>query len=337
MSCKVQIQPSGHQFTVEPNESVLDAALRQGFALPYGCRNGACGACTGKVLSGTIHYGENEPMALTEEEQAAGKALFCIAHAEGDLTIKVKEVGAERDIPVRQLPAKIQRMTRLNDEVMELCVTIPEGDRLQYLAGQYVDFVLKDGRHRAFSIANAPHDDRCLTFHIRRIRGGHFTDKLFSEMHEKDVLRIEGPKGSFYMREESDRPIVFLATGTGFGPIKAIIEHAIAEGHIVPMYLYWGARHKADLYLHKLAEQWAAEYENIHYIPVLSRPAPEDAWSGRTGYVQEAAAADFADFSGMEVYACGHPQMVFAAKNALVAKGLDPNHCYSDAFSWAKD
>jgi NAD(P)H-flavin reductase len=162
-------------------------------------------------------------------------------------------------------------MTRLNDEVMELCIKLPEGDRLQYLAGQYVEFVLKDGRHRAFSIANAPHADALLTFHIRRIRGGRFTDKLFSDMHEKDVLRIEGPKGSFYMREESDRPIVFLATGTGFGPIKAIVEHAIAEGHIVPMYLYWGARHKADLYLHEMAQQWAAEYANIHYIPVLSR------------------------------------------------------------------
>jgi CDP-4-dehydro-6-deoxyglucose reductase len=276
-------------------------------------------------------------MALTEDERAEGKALFCIAKAKSDLEIEVKEVGAERDIPVRQLPAKIQHMERLNDEVMELCLKLPAGERLQYLAGQYVDFIMKDGRHRAFSIANAPHDDACLKFHIRRIRGGRFTDKLFSDMHEKDVLRIEGPKGSFYMREESDRPIVFLATGTGFGPIKAIIEHAIAEGHIVPMYLYWGARHKADLYLHELAERWAAEYHNIHYIPVLSRPASEDDWSGRTGYVQDAAAADFADFGSMDVYACGHPQMVFAAKNALVAKGLLPEHCYSDAFAWAKD
>jgi CDP-4-dehydro-6-deoxyglucose reductase len=331
------VRPSGHQFNVEAGESVLDAALRQGVAFPYACRGGACGACAGQVVSGAIDYGEHEPMALTEEEQAEGKALLCIAQAKSDLVVEVREVGAERDIPVRQMPAKIQRMRRLNDEVMELCLKLPEGDRLQYLAGQYVEFVMKDGRHRAFSIANAPHDDECLTFHIRRIRGGHFTDKLFSEMREKDLVRIEGPKGSFYMREESDRPILFLATGTGFGPIKAIIEHAIAEGHIVPMYLYWGARHRQDLYLHELAMQWAEEYHNIHYIPVLSRPAPEDHWSGRTGYVQEAAAADFADVEGMELYACGHPQMVFAAKALLATRGLQPEHCFSDAFSWAKE
>ncbi|MGE0079759.1 MAG: CDP-6-deoxy-delta-3,4-glucoseen reductase [Thiohalomonadaceae bacterium] len=336
MSFTVRIKPSGHSFVVEPGETVLDAALRQGFAFPYGCRNGCCGACTGKVLSGDIDYGNEEPMALTDEDQRQGKALFCIAHAAGDLVIEVREVGVDKEIPVRVLPAKIHRLERLNDEVMELWLKLPDGERLQFLAGQYVDFVLKDGRHRAFSIANAPHDDEFLKFHIRRIRGGHFTDRLFSDMREKDVLRIEGPKGSFYMRED-DRPIIFLATGTGFGPVKAIIEHAIAEGHIVPMYLYWGARHRGDLYMDALARQWAAEYENIHYIPVLSRPTEEDDWTGRTGYVQDAAAADFDDLSGFDVYACGHPQMVFAAKTVLTAKGLDPERCFSDAFSWAKD
>ena len=336
MSSKVRIKSSGHEFLVEPGETVLDAALRQGFAFPYGCRNGCCGACAGQVVSGKVDYQDNEPMALTEDEQRQGKALFCIARPAGDLVIEVKEVGADKDIPVRSLPAKIHRMVLLNDEVMELWLKLPEGERMQFLAGQYVEFVLRDGRHRAFSIANAPHDDEYLKFHIRRIRGGHFTDRLFSDMHEKDVLRIEGPKGSFYLRE-TDRPIIFLATGTGFGPVKAIIEHAIAEGHIVPMYVYWGARHRQDLYLHELVQQWAAEYENIHYIPVLSRPTPEDDWNGRTGYVQDAAAADFDDLSGFDVYACGHPQMVFAAKTALMTKGLDAEHCYSDAFSWAKD
>jgi CDP-4-dehydro-6-deoxyglucose reductase len=336
MSFKVRIKPSGHEFVVESGETVLDAALRQGFAFPYGCRNGCCGACTGKVLSGEIDYREEEPMALTDEEQREGKALFCIAHAASNLEIQVKEVGADKEIPVRVMPAKIHRMARLNDEVMELWLKLPDGERLQFLAGQYLDFILKDGRHRAFSIANAPHDDEYLKFHIRRIRGGHFTDRLFSDMREKDVLRIEGPKGGFYMRED-DRPIIFLATGTGFGPVKAIVEHAIAEGHIVPMYIYWGARHREDLYLHDLARKWAAEYENIHYVPVLSRPTEDDDWTGRTGYVQEVAASDFDDLSGFDVYACGHPQMVFAAKEALMRKGLDPEHCYSDAFSWAKD
>jgi CDP-4-dehydro-6-deoxyglucose reductase len=337
MTSKVQIKSSGHQFTIEAGESVLDAALRQGIALPYGCRSGACGACVGTVVSGAIHYGNDEPMAISEEEQAEGKALFCICRAESDLVIEVKEVGAEKDIPIRKLPAKIHRLERMNEEVMKVLLKLPDGERLQFLAGQYIDVVLKDGRHRAFSLANAPHDDQFLQLHIRRIRGGHFTDKLFSDMHEKDVLRIEGPRGSFYMRENSDRPIIFLATGTGFGPVKAIIEHAITEGHIVPMHFYWGARHKEDLYMDSLARQWAEEYENFHYIPVLSRPFADDHWTGRTGYVQDAALADFEDFSEFDVYACGHPQMVYSAKAALVAKGLKAEHCYSDAFEYAKE
>lgn len=335
MSCKVQIRPSGHQFDIEPGETVLDAALRQGFAFPYGCRNGACGACAGKVRSGTVDYAGDEPMALTDEERAQGEALFCIARAGSDLVIEVKEVGAEREIPVRSLPAKIQRMERLTGEVMNLWLKLPEGERLQFLAGQYINVVLQDGRRRAFSLANAPHDDRYLQLHIRHVRGGRFTDKLFAEMREKDLLRIEGPHGSFYLREESDRPILFLATGTGFGPVKAIIEHAIAEGHIVPIYLYWGARHREDLYMDELARGWAREYENIHYVPVLS--APEAGWEGRTGHVQEVVVEEFADLSGFDLYACGHPQMVLSARAALVAKGLDPDHCYSDAFEYAKD
>lgn len=334
MSFKIQVSPSGHEFTAETGESVLDAALRQGVTLPYGCRSGACGACKGKVVAGEVDYAE-PPMGLSEEEKAVGMALFCQAVPQGDLTIEIKEVEAAQDIPVKTYPAKIALLEKLNEDVILLKLKLPEGERLQYLAGQYVEFVLADGRRRAFSIANPPHADDYLEFHIRHIQGGHFTEHLFSDMPEKEVLHIEGPMGTFFLREESERPIILLATGTGFGPIKAIIEHALAEKSQRPIHLYWGARQRDGLYLDELARQWAEAHDNVHYIPVLSRPDAE--WSGRTGYVQNVVQADFSDLSQFELYACGHPQMVYAAKEALVAKGIDPEHCYSDAFEYAKD
>lgn len=334
MSFTVRVMPSGREFTVEADETILDGALRSGLAFPYGCRGGACGACRATLLDGSVTYSD-EPMALSEEEQADNQSLLCVANAASDLTVEIKEVGAVEEIPVRTMPTKVASMARLNAEVMSLHLTLPESERLQFLAGQYVEFILKDGRRRAFSIANAPHNDATLEFHIRHIEGGEFTSHVFDDMGVGEILRIEGPLGTFFMREDSERPIIMLATGTGFGPVKGIIEHAIAEHSHRRIYLYWGARTKDGLYMHDLAQKWGMENTNIEYRPVLSRPEAE--WDGRTGYVQDAVLADFDDLSAFEVYACGHPQMVHSAKAALVAKGLDPEHCYSDAFEWAKD
>jgi len=337
MSNTVHVKPSGHEFTVEEGESILDAALRQGYAFPYGCRGGACGACKGKVVSGEVDYGDDEPMAVTDEERAVGQALFCIAQAKSDVTIEVKEIGAAEEIEIKKVRTKIHKLERLSEDVMAVYLKLPDAERLQFLAGQYINIVLEDGKRRSFSLANSPHDDQYLQLHIKHIEGGRFTDQLFSGMKENDLLTIEGPHGSFYFREESDRPMIFLATGTGFGPIKAIIEHAFAEGTKRPMYFYWGARHRDGLYLDELARKWADEHENFHYIPVLSQPKREDNWEGRTGYVQKAALEDFDSLGNFEVYACGHPQMVYTAKDDLMTKGLDPEHCFSDAFEWAKD
>ncbi|MCW8918171.1 MAG: CDP-6-deoxy-delta-3,4-glucoseen reductase [Gammaproteobacteria bacterium] len=336
MSFTIHLLPGGREFTAEGDETILDAALRNGLALPYGCRGGACGACRAKLLDGSVRYLE-DPMALSEAEQADRLSLLCVASATSDLTVEIKEVGEVEQIPVRNMVTKVARMERLNDEVMSLHLTLPEGQRLQFLAGQYVEFILKDGRRRAFSIANAPHNDQTLEFHIRHIEGGAFTTHLFDETTVGEILRIEGPLGSFFLREESERPIIMLATGTGFGPVKGIIEHAIAEHSHRRIYLYWGARTQAGLYMHELAQQWGRDNANIEYRPVLSRPDAQ--WEGRTGYVQDAVLADFADFTslhGFELYACGHPQMVHSARAALVARGVESGHCYADAFEWAK-
>lgn len=337
MSFKVRIEPSGHSFCVEYDETILDAALRHGFALPYGCRNGACGSCKGKLIEGDVSYGENFPPALSDDEMERGLALFCSARPKGDLVIEVREIGAAKDIPVKVLPCRVAKMERLNDDVMRLYLKLPATERLQYLAGQYIDFLLKDGRRRSFSIANAPHDDELLELHIRRVEGGRFTSEVFSKLKEKAILRFEGPLGSFFLREDSRGPIILMAGGTGFAPIKGIIEHAISEGMTRPMHLYWGARARADLYLDSLARQWAREHAHIDYTPVLSAPKPDDDWHGRRGYVHEAILADFGDLGPYQIYASGPPQMVKAGQTAFTERGLDPDNYFFDSFEYAAD
>ncbi|WP_371324210.1 CDP-6-deoxy-delta-3,4-glucoseen reductase [Dechloromonas sp. ZY10] len=335
MSYQVTVQPSGRQFTVEAEETLLDAALRQGLTLPYGCKDGACGACRGKVLCGEVDHGKAQPHALSDADKAAGTTLFCCATARSDLSIECKQVGAARDIPVKTLPARIEQLNRLAADVIELKLRLPANERLQFWAGQYVDILLKDGRKRSFSLANAPHDDALLQLHIRHVPGGAFTDPLFSTMKVKDILRLNGPHGSFYLREESTKPAILLAGGTGFAPIKAIVEHALAENCQRPLYIYWGARARADLYLPELPASWATAHAHVSYVPVLSEPAAGDAWDGRTGFVHRAVLADFADLSGFQVYACGAPVMIDAARQDFVAAGLPEEEFFADSFTFA--
>ena len=336
MNFKVTVDPSGHRFSVNAQESVLAAALRSGLAFPYGCRNGVCGACKGKVVQGEVHYPQLQPAALSETEAAIGQALFCCAVPKSDLVLEVHEIAASSELPIRKMPARVERLEPLAEDVMRLFLKLPEGERMQFLAGQYIDIVLPDGRHRSFSIANAPHDDALLELHVRRIAGGRFTGHVFSEMKEKDILRIEGPFGRFYLREDSPRPLLFLAGGTGFAPIKGIIEHALAEGVDRAMTLYWGARDKQDLYLDGLARQWSAA-AGFEYIPVLSAPRPDDGWSGRTGYVHQAVLDDVADVNGYDVYISGPPEMVDAARQAFFDRGLPEDQLYFDSFEFAGD
>ena len=336
MPYQVTIQPSGHQFTVRDDETLLEAALREGFALPYGCRNGACGACKGRVLSGEFDAGNCSPNALTDDDRRQGRALFCRAKPLSDLTIEVKEIGAAKDIVVKTLPCRVEKLEKRADDVMVMKIKLPANERLQFLAGQYIDFQLKDGRTRSYSLANAPHDDALLELHVRHVPGGHFSDQVFSTMKERDILRLKGPLGSFFIREESDKPMIFVAGGTGFAPVKAMLEHAFAAHMDRELVLYWGARALKDLYMTELPQRWLAERPNFSFVPVLSAPAPGDNWQGRTGYVHEAVLADFADLSGYEVYACGAPVMVDAARDSFVrTRGLPEDAFYADSFSYA--
>jgi CDP-4-dehydro-6-deoxyglucose reductase len=338
MPHQVSIQPSGHQFIVEDDETILEAALREGFALPYGCRNGACGACKGRVLSGQIDYGVHSPNALKAEEKAEGRALFCRAKALSDLTIESKEIGAAKDIVVKTMPCRVEKLEKRADDVMLVKIRLPAKERLQFLAGQYIDFQLKDGRSRSYSLANPPHDDALLELHIRHVPGGLFSDQVFSTLKERDILRLKGPLGSFFIRDDSDKPMIFIAGGTGFAPIKGMLEHAFAEHTDRELVLYWGVRSLKDLYMAELPQQWLAEHPNFSFIPVLSNPQPGDHWQGRTGFVHEAVLADFDDLSGYQVYACGAPAMVDSARDNFVAsRKLPEDEFFADAFVYATD
>ena len=333
MAYQVTIQPSGHQFSAAEGETLLGAALNAGFTLPYGCRNGACGACKGKVLAGAVDYGTYQEGALTAEEKAKGLALFCCATAQGDLTLEVKEVGLAKNIPVKTLPCRIERMQKLSHDVMALWLKLPSNERLQFLPGQYIDFLLKNGSRRSFSLANTPEGDALLELHIRHVPGGEFTEHVFNTMKEKDIMRINGPHGSFFLRE-SDKPVILVAGGTGFAPIKSLLASAFQHGVSREFVLYWGAKSLADLYQPEVPGQWQQEHANFCFIPVLSEPAASENWAGRTGYVHTAVLADFDDLSGYEVYACGAPPMIAAAKRDFVAKGLPEEAFFADSFEF---
>lgn len=335
MPFQVTIKPSNHQYQSEEHETILESALREGFALPYGCRNGACGSCKGKVVEGRVDHGNYQENALSENEKHAGMTLFCTAKPLTDVVIECREVGADRDVPVKTMPCRVQKMEKVAHDVMVLYLKLPANERLQFLAGQYIDILLKDGKRRSFSLANAPHDDEFLQLHIRHIPGGLFTDSVFNTMQEKAILRFEGPHGSFYLREDSDKPIIFLAGGTGFAPVKGIVEHALQAHCKREMVLYWGARSLRDLYMADLPRQWRGEHANFSFIPVLSEALPGDEWQGRTGLAHQAVLDDFADLSGYQVYACGAPQMVDAARVAFAGRGLPDEEFFADAFTFS--
>jgi CDP-4-dehydro-6-deoxyglucose reductase len=338
MPYQITINPSGHSFACADGDTVLTAAMAADLILPYGCRNGACGTCKGKIVDGHVDYGPHQPGTLTDDEKRQGLALLCCAQPLTDLVLEIREVRRAGDIRIRKLPCRIESIDKPAPDVAIVRIKLPANERLQFLAGQYVDLLLKDGRRRSFSLATPPHDDALLELHVRQVPGGFFTNQLFTEFRGREILRFEGPLGTFFLREESDKPIILVAGGTGFAPIKGIIEHALHHriDATRPMVLYWGARAKRDLYLPDLPGKWQQASRNFTFIPVLSEPASDDDWPGRTGLVHQAVLDDFADLSGYQVYVCGGPAMVDAARKSFIAtRGLPPEDFFADSFTYA--
>lgn len=338
MTFQVTVQPSGRQFSCNEDDTVLTAAMHAGVNLPYGCKNGACGACKGKLLSGTVTHGPHQQKALSAEEEASGCALFCCAIPDSDIVIEAREVLGVGEFPVKKMPSRIASMEKVSDDVMLISLQLPANERLQYLAGQYIEFILRDGKRRSYSMANAPHADEKITLHVRHMPGGLFTDQVFGTLKERDILRFEGPFGTFFLREDSDKPIVLLASGTGFAPIKAIIEHAAYIGCTRPITLYWGGRRPNDLYMNALCEEWARTLPNFRYVPVISDALPQDNWQGRSGFVHRAVIDDLPDLSGYQAYACGAPVMVDSAQRDFIALcHLPQDEFYADSFTSEAD
>ncbi|MCF8171119.1 MAG: CDP-6-deoxy-delta-3,4-glucoseen reductase [Candidatus Methylopumilus sp.] len=342
MSFQITIQPSQHQFAAEADKSVLDAALAAGIVLPYSCRSGACSTCKAKVLSGSVEAGSSPAQILSADEIEAGFTLLCQARATSDLVIESRELRLASDIQIRKIPSRVTTIQRPTADVALLTLQLPATETFRFHAGQYIEVILKDGKRRSYSMANAPHSASALELHIRHLSGGLFTDHVFgagaTAMKEREILRLEGPFGSFFLREDSQLPIVMLASGTGFAPIKSIVEHMVQKNIHRPITLYWGGRRPGDLYMNELVEQWAKTIPDFSYVPVISDALPEDGWAGRTGFVHRAVMQDFPDLSGYQVYACGAPIVVDSARREFVAACKLPEDAFfADSFTSEAD
>jgi CDP-4-dehydro-6-deoxyglucose reductase, E3 len=335
---KITVQPSGRAFDVEGGEAILAAAIRQGVGMPYGCKDGACGSCKCRKLEGTVVHGSHQAKALSPEEEANGLILTCRAVPQTDVVLESRQVTDESAFPVRKMPSRVSSLEKVSHDVMIVKLQLPANDQLRYHAGQYVEFILRDGARRSYSMANAPHNAPGVELHIRHMPGGKFTDHVFTAMKEKEILRVEGPFGSFFLREDSQKPMILLASGTGFAPIKALIEHMQSKGIQRPATLYWGGRRPEDLYMDAWVRERCAEMGNLKYVPVISNALPEDNWTGRTGFVHKAVMEDFPDLSGHQVYACGAPIVVDSARAEYSsACKLPPEEFYADSFTSEAD
>jgi CDP-4-dehydro-6-deoxyglucose reductase len=338
----ITIEPSGRAFKTQADETILAAGIRQGISLPHGCQDGACGSCKCRKLSGTVTMRQHQSKALSAEEEQAGYILTCCATAGSDVVLESRQVAEAGAFPVRKMPVRVAALTRLSDDVIVLRLQLPAGEPLQFHAGQYIEFILRDGARRSYSMANAPHTllepGTGIELHIRHLPGGKFTDHVFGAMKEKEILRVEGPYGSFFLREESGKPLILLASGTGFAPIKAVIEHMKHKKITRPATLYWGGRRPSDLYMDDWVRTQIAEMPNLRYVPVISNATPDDHWTGRTGFVHLAVMEDFGDLSGHQVYACGAPVVVDSAKRDYMSKrGLPEEEFFADAFTTEAD
>lgn len=331
----VRLHPGGERFEVLDDETVLAAGLRAGLHLPHSCRGGSCGACEARVLTGELHYPNGLPPGLTAAEAAGGRALLCQARARTDLALEARALAVPEEVRIRRLPCRVESRKLLSHDVMQLVVKLPSLEPFVFLAGQYVDFLLENNRRRSFSMANPPHESERLELHVRRVAGGDFTRQVFEELGERSLLRLEGPLGGFWLREGLDRPIVMVAGGTGFAPIKSMLRRLMYTGAERPVRLYWGARRPRDLYEARLVYQWAVEHDWLSFVPVMSEPLPEDEWFGRRGWVHEAVLKDYPSLAEVDVYAAGPPPMIAVIQELFPAQGLPQGRLFFDSFEFA--
>ncbi len=340
----VRIEPHGRVIRVRAGQPVLEAALAAGLNLPHSCKSGHCSSCRARLRTGEVSYPGVRPAGITAAEEEAGNILLCQARPKTDLVLEARLIAAAADVEIKTLPCRITRLTPLAPDVMQVWLRLPAVETLRFQPGQYLDVLLEGGRRRSFSIASPPHDSDLLELHVRRVPGGGFTERLFggagSSLTDGALLRIEGPVGQFIYRR-STSPLLMIAGGTGFAPLKSMLRHILEDGSDTgerDIHLYWGARGPNDIYEESLALAWMRRYPRFHFTAVLSESNPTDAGEHRrVGWVHEAVLADHPDLAGFEVYAAGPPAMIEAIRTSFPRHGLNPDRLYFDSFDYAPD
>jgi NAD(P)H-flavin reductase/ferredoxin len=332
MSYEIRIEGTDVKFDAEVGQTVLDAAARHGIEMPYSCRKGACGNCKGRVLSGELVVGTGGG-GHEAGINAPDEHLFCRAQPASDLLIQPRAWHRIDPDARKTYAATVFRNQLVASDVSILHLRFPAGVRARFAAGQYLEVLAPDGQRRAFSMANAPHENDGIQLHIRHMPGGGFTSSVVPGLAKGDVLQVELPHGDFYLREDSDRPLLFIAGGTGFAPVKSIIDHVIKRGIERPMTLFWGARDPTGLYAAEVVKKWLRQCPSLRYEPVISDPVDASAWSGRRGFVHQAVLESFDSVKDFDVYTCGAPIMVQAVRTALEdQRELPPTQFFSDSF-----
>ena len=328
---------SGKAYSVRSDETILDAILRQGAAVPYSCRNGTCAACKASLVTGQVVYDQYDKSAMSDDEAADGAVLLCRAHPTEDLTIQADEISTLASINIQKLPCRVTALNPLTHDVMEVRLQLPRDTAFNYIPGQYIDVMMRDERRRGFSIARPPGEES-LTLHVRHVPNGRFTTHIFQSMKLRDILRFEGPLGTFFLRKDSDRPIILVAGGTGFAPLNAMIEDVFSNGIKRPMHLFWGVRAYRDLYMHDTVLDWARQHESVFkFTAVLSEPSEEDNWDGEVGWVHESVLRHYPDLGAYEIYASGPPPMIDVIRDTFPNHGLDSQNLYYDSFEFSSD
>jgi CDP-4-dehydro-6-deoxyglucose reductase, E3 len=331
----VRIDPHGRTLRVGGDRPVLEAALASGLNLPHSCKSGHCGSCRARLKSGEIRYpGDRRPLGLTEQEAQAGYVLLCQARPASDLTVEARLIARVSEVEIKTLPCRVARLVALAPDVMQVFLRLPAVESLPFLPGQYLDFLVEDGRRRSFSIASPPHDSELLELHVRKVAGGGFTARLFGHVDTGALLRIEGPMGQFVYRDGTT-PLIMIAGGTGFAPLKSMLRHILEKGPPREVHLYWGARQPQDLYEEAQVLAWQQRYPGLKFTAVLSEAGDPGAPHRRLGWVHEEVLRDYPSLAGFDVYAAGPPALIEAIRASFPRHGLSADRLHFDSFDYA--
>jgi CDP-4-dehydro-6-deoxyglucose reductase len=335
MTYTITLSPSGHQFSCEDDQELLKAGLEAGFLIPFSCRSGMCLTCRGKVLHGEVDHGDSHVKYLSLEDRANGLLLLCSARPRSDLHLQIEETDPNHGNLAKKLPARVIDIKTPAADIKILTLGLPANEPMHFRAGQFIDILVEGGNRRSYSIASVPKAAgvRQIELHIRHLPGGLFTDFVFDRLKLRDILQIEMPLGNCFLREDSKKPMIALASGTGFAPIKSMLQYCVDRHLQRSIHLYWGCRQLADLYELEWVKAFVREHSQIDFIPVLSDALDSDHWSGRTGLVHQFVMQDHPNLLGYEVYACGSPLMVESAREDFSHHcQLKPGDFHADSF-----